>query len=61
MMKIEKVVFGAKGMGRLNGKACFVGGVLPGEEVEIEIAWKFGKLPSYSDEYISQLISEHTN
>ena len=31
------------------------------EEVEIEIAWKFGKLLSYSDEYISQLISEHTN
>lgn len=29
-------------------------------EVEIEIAWKFGKLLSYSDEYISQLISEHT-
>ena len=31
------------------------------EEVEIEIAWTFGKLLSYSDEYISQLISEHTN
>ncbi|MFC2166409.1 hypothetical protein ACFLQZ_00410 [Acidobacteriota bacterium] len=31
------------------------------QEVEIEIAWEFGKLLSYSDEYITQLISEHTN
>jgi len=30
------------------------------EKMEKEIAWKFGKLLSYSDEYISQLISEHT-
>jgi 23S rRNA (uracil1939-C5)-methyltransferase len=36
-MKIEKIVYGAKGMGYLDGKVCFVEGVLQGEEVDVEV------------------------
>ncbi len=34
---IEKVVFGADGMGRLEGKVCFVPGVITGEKVLVRI------------------------
>ncbi|HRY36952.1 MAG TPA: 23S rRNA (uracil(1939)-C(5))-methyltransferase RlmD [Candidatus Magasanikbacteria bacterium] len=36
-LKIEKLVFGGQGLGRLDGKVYFVWNALPGEEVEIEI------------------------
>ncbi|NPA53213.1 MAG: 23S rRNA (uracil(1939)-C(5))-methyltransferase RlmD [Aquificae bacterium] len=36
-VKIEKLVYGGKGLGRINDKACFVPYVLPGEIVEVEI------------------------
>ncbi|MBI5222409.1 MAG: class I SAM-dependent RNA methyltransferase [Candidatus Magasanikbacteria bacterium] len=37
-VKIEKLVFGGQGLGRLDdGRVCFVWNALPGEEVEIEI------------------------
>ncbi len=36
-MKIEKVVYGGRGMGRLDGKVCFVEGVIAGEDVEVRI------------------------
>jgi 23S rRNA (uracil1939-C5)-methyltransferase len=36
-IKIDKLVFGGQGMGRLeDGRVCFVWNVLPGEEVEVE-------------------------
>ena len=38
MLKIEKLVFGGQGMGRLkDGRVCFVWNALPGEEVEVDI------------------------
>ncbi len=36
-IKIEKIVYGGKGLGKLNGKAVFVPFVLPQEEVQIKI------------------------
>ncbi|BBB31964.1 23S rRNA (uracil1939-C5)-methyltransferase [Thermotomaculum hydrothermale] len=36
-LKIEKIVFGGKGLSRVEGKVVFVDGVLPGEEVEVEL------------------------
>lgn len=36
-VKIEKMVFGGQGLGRLDGKACFVWNALPGETVEARI------------------------
>jgi len=36
-VKIEKLVFGGQGMGRVDNKAIFVWNALPGEEVEVEI------------------------
>lgn len=35
-IKIDKLVFGGQAMGRLDNKACFVWGALPGEEVEFD-------------------------
>jgi len=32
-IKIEKLVFGGDGLGFVEGKACFVGGTLPGEKI----------------------------
>ena len=37
IVKIEKIAYGGKGLGRLDGKVCFVENALPGETVEIEI------------------------
>ena len=37
IVKIEKVVFGGKGLARLDDKVCFVPFVLPDEEVEVEV------------------------
>ena len=38
LLKIEKLVFGGQGMGRLpDGRVCFVWNALPGEEVEVEL------------------------
>jgi len=37
IIKIEKLAYGGKGIGRLEGKICFVENALPGETVEIEI------------------------
>jgi len=34
-IKIEKVVYGGFGLGRLNKKAIFVPYVIPGEEIRI--------------------------
>ncbi len=36
-IEIEKVTFGGSGLGRIDGKVCFVPRVLPGEVVEVEI------------------------
>lgn len=36
-IEIEKMVFGGQGLGRLDGKACFVWNALPGEVVEARI------------------------
>lgn len=36
-MVIEKLSFGGAGLGRIDGKVCFVPRVLPGETVEVEI------------------------
>ena len=36
-IKIEKIAYGGNGIGRLEGKVCFVENALPGETVEIEI------------------------
>ena len=36
-LEIEKVTFGGLGLGRIDGKVCFVPRVLPGELVEVEI------------------------
>ncbi|MDD4956216.1 MAG: TRAM domain-containing protein [Candidatus Omnitrophica bacterium] len=35
IVDIVSVVFGGKGMGRIDGKVCFVSGALPGEKVRI--------------------------
>ncbi len=40
VVKIEKLIFGGQGLGRLNGRVVFVWGGLPGEEVEIKIIKK---------------------
>ena len=36
-LKIEKLIFGGQGLGRIDQKAIFVWNALPGEEVEIKI------------------------
>ncbi len=36
-LEIEKIVFGGKGLARLNGRVVFVEGVLPGEKVKAEL------------------------
>jgi len=36
-IKIEKIAYGGNGIGRLDGKVCFVENALSGETVEIEI------------------------
>lgn len=36
-IKIEKLIFGGQGFARIGGKACFIWGVVPGDEVEVEI------------------------
>lgn len=36
-VKIEKLVFGGQGMGRVNGKVVFVWGALPGETVTVRL------------------------
>ena len=36
-IKIDEIGFNGEGVGRLNGKVCFVRFTLPGEEAEIEI------------------------
>ena len=36
-IEIEKVTFGGSGLGRIDGKVCFVPRVIPGELVEVEI------------------------
>jgi len=39
-VKIEKIVFGGQGLARTDEGVLFVWGVLPGEEVEVEITDK---------------------
>ena len=34
---IYSLAFGAKGVGKVDGKVCFVEGALPGEEVIFEV------------------------
>jgi len=53
-MKIEKVVYGGKGMGRLDGKVCFVEGVIEGEEVEVTIT---RSRKNYSEAEISSILT----
>ncbi len=36
-LKIEKIAYGGDGIGFVDGKACFVAGVLPGERVRVEV------------------------
>lgn len=36
-IKIDKLVFGGQGMGKIDGKAAFVWNALPGEEVEARV------------------------
>ena len=36
-LKIEKIVFGGKGLARLNGKVVFIEGVLPDEKIKAEL------------------------
>ena len=36
-VEIEKMTFGGLGIGRIDGKVCFVPRVIPGETVEVEI------------------------
>lgn len=36
-IQIERMAYGGEGIGRLEGKVCFVEGALPGEEAEIEV------------------------
>ncbi|MDD5598689.1 MAG: TRAM domain-containing protein [Victivallaceae bacterium] len=36
-LEIEKISFGGAGLGRIDGKVCFVPRVLPGEIVEVEV------------------------
>ncbi len=36
-VKIEKLVYGGKGIGKIDGKTCFVPYVLPGETVKVKI------------------------
>ena len=49
-IEIEKISFGGSGLGRIDGKVCFVLGVLPGEVVEVEIK------KEKSDYYTSKLL-----
>ncbi len=37
IVKIDKVVFGGKGLARLDNKVCFVSFVLPDEEIEVKV------------------------
>lgn len=36
VLKVQKLVFGGQALGKLDNKACFVWGALPGEEVEFD-------------------------
>ncbi|NPA13291.1 MAG: class I SAM-dependent RNA methyltransferase [Aquificae bacterium] len=36
-VRVEKLIFGGKGLAKIDGKVCFVPYVLPDEEVEVEI------------------------
>ncbi|MBK3332098.1 23S rRNA (uracil(1939)-C(5))-methyltransferase RlmD [Persephonella atlantica] len=36
-VKVEKLVYGGKGLGRIDEKVCFIPFVIPGEEVEVKI------------------------
>lgn len=49
-IEIEKVTFGGSGLGRIDGKVCFVPRVLPGEVVEVEIK------KEKADYYTSRLV-----
>lgn len=40
IVKIEKLIFGGQGLGRVDNKVVFVWGALPGEEVEIDVLKK---------------------
>ena len=40
LIKIEKIVFGGKGLGRIDGKVVFAEGVLPGEVIEADLIQK---------------------
>ncbi len=53
-IKIEKLVFGGQGLGRIDEKATFVWNALPGEEAEIEIV-KNSK--SFSEAIATKIIS----
>lgn len=39
-VKIEKLVFGGQGMGRIENKVAFIWGAIPGEEVEFQVIRK---------------------
>ena len=49
-IEIEKLTFGGSGLGRIDGKVCFVPRVIPGELVEVEIK------KEKQDYYTSRLI-----
>jgi len=43
-IKIDKIVYGGKGIGKVNNKTCFVPYVLPEEEVDVEVVKEKTKL-----------------
>jgi len=52
---IEKMAFGAKGIGRLEGKTVFVSGAVPGDEVKIQIVEDKG---SFFEARVQQFIKK---
>ena len=45
---IEKLAFGGDGIARVNGKVCFVNGVVPGEKVIVRVVTTQGQERSLS-------------
>lgn len=57
-IEIEKLTFGGSGLGRIDGKVCFVPGVIPGELVEVEIK---KEKPDYYNSTLVKVLSSSPN